>query len=140
MLNDLWEGIVEKYVFDVMKHTVSFHLRITEAGVVSHHNLEFQGVVAFYFVTGFEDKRFAHLWEPEEGDVLELTTIRHIDEGVGELTTAELAPNWQPYPSIPNFALEIWEAMLFLEARSVVVDGTSYEVGYPQKPLGSRPI
>lgn len=128
-LNTVWAGYVEHYNFDLLSHKVKFDIRITKNGEVTRHKLVFTSIASFYFVEGMGDERFNRP-ESDEGDCIELSSVRFFQNGIGDLS---LSPNdsWKNrYPGVPNFAIEMWNAMLFIEAASVALDEVTFSVGY----------
>jgi hypothetical protein len=121
-------GIIETYHFDLIKRTIAFagSLHLTEGN--QPFTVSFEDVAAFYFVQDSGLGRF-HQLELEEWDYIEFSLAHYEPAGMGTnyLTTIHKSS----FPSTPNFALEMWSTILFIEAGQVLINGTRYAVGFP---------
>ncbi|MGG4472368.1 YxiG family protein, partial [Heyndrickxia faecalis] len=60
---------------------------------------------------------------------LELTSIDFYMGGIGEIKPSSIKEDWvNQYYSNANFALEIWDALLLIEANSIIINGNKYPV------------
>lgn len=131
-LNKLWASIVEENHFDVLNHTIGFKTKALDSGNVSEYDVQFCQVASFYFVDGLDEDRHNCI-EPDEGDYVELTSVHFLNEGIGDIRVDPNGDWTNQYPSIPNFAIEMWNKMLFIEAASVKVNQEIFNVGYPAR-------
>ena len=127
-LDELMSGVIETYLFDIVKRTIAFAGSIHHTEGNQPFTLRFEDVAAFYFVQDRGLGRF-HQLELEEWDYIELTMAYYEPAGMGShhLTTIYKSS----FPSTPNFAVEIWSTTLFIEAGQVIINGTRYAVGFP---------
>jgi hypothetical protein len=124
--------VVEFLNFDALKHTIILNVKIIENKGEEKFEIVFNGVSAYYFIENSENKRLSPT-PYDEGDYLELTSISYFEFGVGKVAIESYLHEWtKKYYSSANFALELWSSMLFIEAKSVVVNGEVFETGYPK--------
>nr|NNM90394.1 hypothetical protein [Bacilli bacterium] len=129
-LNKLWASIVEEYHFDVLNHTIRFKTKVVDSGNVNEYDVQFCQVASFYFVDGLDEDRHNCI-EPDEGDYVELTSVHFLNEGIGDIRVVPNGDWTNQYSSTPNFAIEMWSKMLFIEAASVKFNQEIFNVGYP---------
>lgn len=131
-LNELWAGIIEYFQINILKNTISFSIEVIENGQKNKYNLIFNRVSSYYFVHDSGEQRY-NILDPEEGDYLELTSIDYYKDGL-DIKMKSLTEEWaKQYYSNANFVLEIWNSMLFIEAKSVAINEKIFEVGYSQE-------
>lgn len=128
-LNDLWASIIESYEFDILKSTISFELKTIDNGCENKYRIVFAGVSTWYFVKNAGEKRLNKIAALNEDDYLELTSIDFYEEGIGQIKPLSTEENWvNHYYSNANFALEIWNALLLVEAKTIIINGYKYNV------------
>ncbi|OQM47397.1 hypothetical protein B6A27_00960, partial [Anoxybacillus sp. UARK-01] len=67
-------------------------------------------------------------------DYTELTSIDYYQNGIGKIHISSAKEIWVgEYFSSANFVLEFWEALLFIEAKSIVINEEEFLVDYPLK-------
>lgn len=131
-LNELWGGVIEFFEVDILNNSISLSIKVIDNGQENKYNLVFNRVSSYYFVHDSGEQRY-NLFDPEEGDYLELTSIDYYKGGLN-IKLESLTEDWvKQYYSNPNFVLEIWSSMLFIEAKSVIINGRIFEVGYFKK-------
>ncbi|MED0706066.1 hypothetical protein [Aneurinibacillus aneurinilyticus] len=55
-----------------------------------------------------------------------------IPNGIGTISIKSSSKSWiNQYFSSANFALELWNSMLLIKARSITINDYEFEVGYP---------
>ncbi|MGG3675515.1 hypothetical protein ABEU95_02085 [Heyndrickxia faecalis] len=129
LLNEMWAAIIESYEFDILKNTISFELKTIDNGYENKYKVVFEGVTAWYFVENTGEERLNIKADVEEGDYLELTSIDFYMGGIGEIKPSSIKEDWvNQYYSNANFALEIWDALLLIEAKSIIINGNKYPV------------
>jgi hypothetical protein len=130
-LNELWASVIDFYEFNILNHTITFNVTVIENGKEAKYNIKFKGVSSYHFYEDNGEQRINPV-EPDDGDYLELTSIQFYKNGIGNITTKSQVEQWaEQYYSNANFALEIWNSMLFIEASNVILDDVEYEVKYP---------
>ncbi|QHZ45959.1 YxiG family protein [Bacillus sp. NSP9.1] len=129
LLNEMWAAVIEKYEFDMLKNSISFELKTIDNGLEAKHKMIFKGVSAWYFIEDSGEDRFNTIDETEDQDYLELTSIDFYKNGIGQIKPSSIEEDWvNQYYSNANFALEIWDALLLVEAKSIIINGNKYEV------------
>ncbi|MFN2746773.1 hypothetical protein ACINLE_18475 [Bacillus sp. z60-18] len=129
LLNEMWAAVIEKYEFDMLKNSISFELKTIDNGLETKHKMIFKGVSAWYFIEDSGEDRFNTIDETEDQDYLELTSIDFYKNGIGQIKPSSIEEDWvNQYYSNANFALEIWDALLLVEAKSIIINGNKYEV------------
>lgn len=130
-LDNLWANVIDEMNIDVFNHRITFTTRAIDSGIITNYQLTFEEVSSFYFVEGTGEERFK-LLEPEVDSYLELTSIDYHPKGIGLISVMSKTEEWvNQYISNSNFTLEIWNSMLFVEAKRVVINGKTFDVGYP---------
>ncbi len=133
LLNSLWANVVEQQSIDIFNHKIMFRTKLIENGSIMRYKVMFEGVSSFYFLENTGDDRF-NSHEPEEDDYLELTSIDYHPNGIGLISVQSKTEEWvQKYIANANFSLELWNAMLFIEAKKITINDLIFEVGYPNE-------
>jgi hypothetical protein len=131
-LDALWGSIIDRFDVDICSHALSFGIRANDRNIWTDHKLVFEGVSSFYFVGGSGVSRF----QGQEWDHAELSEIYYDETAVEQIIHRHLTDRAvEEDCSSANFVLEIWSSVLFIEAKTVVIDEHRFEVGYP-KPSG----
>jgi len=127
----LWAGIIRKMDFNLLKHEIFFDVEVIENGVSSKHSVIFEDVASYFYSNNIEDKRL-EIYIPDEEDYLEMTSIHYLEGGIGQIGIQSNSEPWaKQWHSSANFIIEIWSAHLFIEARTVIIDGEIFNVGFP---------
>lgn len=130
-LNELWAGVIDSYEIDILKHLIKFNITVLENGERTSYCILFKGVSSYHFYEDSQEQRLNPI-EPDEGDYSELTSINFIKNGIGNIKIEASTERWvEQYYSNANFILEIWNSMLFIEAKCIAINGVEYEVKYP---------
>lgn len=134
-LDRLWAGVIQHLNFDILQHTITFHIQTIDNDDVDHFILTFKGVSSYYFVEDSEEKRL-HPIDPDEDAYLELTSIDYYENGVGQISIQSSSENnWvNNYFSSANFVLELWNSMLFIEAQIVTINDETFKVSVKLLP------
>jgi hypothetical protein len=131
LLNEMWATVVESFHIDILSHTISLNVKVVDNE--KYYKIVFKGVSSFYFVENSGDSRLNSV-DPEDGDYTELTSIDYYQNGIGKIHISSAKETWvDEYFSSANFVLEFWEALLFIEAKSIVINGEEFLVDYPVK-------
>lgn len=126
-LNLLWAGTIKRIDFNLLKHSISLEIEVIENASVLKYEVIFEGVSAYFFSNNEGDERLQI--EPyDEGDYLELTSIHYIKEGIGNIIIESQREKWtKNWYASANFVLEIWSSYLFIEAKSLSVNGRTFK-------------
>ena len=131
-LNELWAGIIENFEFNFLKHAITLKIKTIDNGIEKKYNVVFGEVASHFFLENKGQERL-NLVLYDEGDYLELTSIDYYEGGVGNIIVKS-SHNWaEQYYSSANFILEIWNSMLFVEARVITINGEVFEIDYPRE-------
>ena len=127
-LNQMWATIIEKLEFNIIEHTITLQLKAIDNGIENQVFVVFGDVTAYYFINNTGEQRDT-LTLYEEDDYLELTSIYYYGDGIGNIEINS-SPDLllEKYFSSANFVLEIWSAMLFIEAKTFYFDGNVFKV------------
>jgi len=130
-LDDLWANVIDEMNIDVLNHRIAFTTKAIDNGKLTNYHLTFEEVSSFYFVEGTGEERF-NLLEPDKDSYLELTSIEYHPKGIGLISVKSKTEEWvNKYISNSNFSIEIWNSMLFVEAKRLTINGQSFDIGYP---------
>lgn len=125
ILNKFWGSEVEKLNIDISSHLISLELIVIEnKGTKSSYKISFEGVASYSYVN-----KFARL-DNEPWDYIELTSIDFYEKGLGKGgINSQVAEEWvQQYDWFPNFALEFWNSMMFVEASRITINDLIFQV------------
>lgn len=76
------------------------------------------------------ERRF-NIYATDPGDYTELTSINYYKDGIGKIAINSSFSWTEQWYSSANFFMELWSAALFVEAKTIVIDGETFDVGYP---------
>ncbi|KEZ47212.1 hypothetical protein GS18_0220420 [Metabacillus indicus] len=131
-LDELWANVIDEMNINVFDRTIVFTTRAIDDGMVTNHKIIFEQVSSFYFLENTGDDRYK-LFERGEESYLELTSIDFHPKGIGLISIDSKTYDWvKQYISNANFTIEIWDSMLFVETKRVVINNRSFDVGFPQ--------
>lgn len=130
-INSLWAGIIKRIEFNLLKHSIFLEIEVVENGRDFSFNVLFEDVSS-HFYSNSEGVERLQISSYDEGDYLELTSIHYFEEGIGHIWIESQKENWaNNWFASANFVLEIWSSYLFIEAKSLSINGEKFEVGYP---------
>lgn len=132
-LNDLWANVIDDMNIDVFNNRIKFTTRAIDGGTVTKYQLTFEEVSSFYFLEDMGERRFNLLEADDRVGYLEFTSIDYHPKGIGLISIKSKTEEWvKQYVSTANFSIEIWNSMLFVEAKRVVINDKVFDVGYPK--------
>ena len=125
-LNNLWESIIKKIDINILNSSISIDLELVEDGNCSKHTIVFKKVSSHFYLNNIGESRL-NIYQPEEDEYLELTSINYLKDGISQIKVISTTETWanQCFASA-NFVLEIWSRVLFIEAKIIIVDGNEY--------------
>jgi hypothetical protein len=121
-LGEFWGSTITDLRMDIKKLMMTLDIAIATKRCMSTHVIEFEQVSAFFFVNGDGDKRLI----TESWDNVELSEIYYNEHPQDHLQHHHDKVGTPKYYAECNFSLELWSALLLIEAKSVVIDGTRY--------------
>jgi len=130
VLDNINNKTVNKMQFEMENEKVVFNLNPSEDDL---SEIAFEGVLSFFYVDSERDHHAIN----EQNDNEKIKSIQYYRDGIGEFMSInpkaveEALREEQPIGnlvSIPNFALEMRESSIFIEAEKIVIDGQSYIV------------
>ncbi|MDR7073212.1 YxiG family protein [Fictibacillus barbaricus] len=131
-LNDLWANVIDDMKIDVVSHSILFKTKAIDGEKITKYIVGFEEVSSFYFLEDSGENRY-NLIGRDQDNYLELTSIEFHPKGIGIISIDSKSENWvKQYVSNSNFSIEIWNSMLFIEAKRIVINEKTFDVGYPQ--------
>jgi hypothetical protein len=137
-LANLEAGTIEALVIDVLRQTITFHVQTLWGEEPEQHVAVFEDIASFYMILGSDKKRFEWLRTGLVADrqvIGEWTSAGYYTESVGTVRIHAKPGSWESgwvarYNTHPNFAVEMRDTIMLIEARLVRIDGRSFEVGF----------
>ncbi len=128
LLNTLGSSKLEKIYINIPKEVISMDIK-PENDLGSKYSVIFEEVNSFYFVN--EDGKIVN--KPPL-DSSHLNSIGYYQNGVGEFVCIDSESDeiTDEDVSFPNFAIEMINSAMFIEARSIKINDKKYKVGYPK--------
>jgi hypothetical protein len=124
ILEYLDEAKILNYDFDMLRNKLHFSLEIIEKKLSIRREVEISGVSTFLFLNE-DSKDRKRISEYEEGDYLEFTDINLLQNRVDIVFKTD--KKWlQRFSGEGNIAIDIWNKLLVLEAKSIILDGNEY--------------
>jgi len=128
-LNNLWGTVITDLQVDLLNDTLTIQLEIHEDGRINFQTLKFIDVSAFYYVKDNLENRF-NFYDREKVYYLELTTIDHVKNKNYDFQIKSTSDTeWsEQYKTDANIVIEIWDSVIFIEARSIQVGNQVFEL------------
>ncbi|WP_432406324.1 YxiG family protein [Wukongibacter sp. M2B1] len=127
LLDSLRQSIIEKFDINISKEKISIHIRANDSAV-DEVKVTFEEVFSFYFIN-----EKGNLSTRSCFDYTKLNSIGYYENGVGEFANLDCPEDeiTEKDISLPNFALELLNSSMFIEARSIKINDKKFRVGYP---------
>lgn len=128
-LNNLWGTVITDVQVDLLNDNLTIQLEIHEDGRINFQKLKFIDVSAFYYIKDNLENRF-NFYDREKVYYLELTTIDHIENKKYDFQIKSTSDKeWSAqYNTNANIVIEIWESVLFIEARKIQLGDQVFEL------------
>lgn len=129
LLDSLRHSIIKKMDINVPEDIISIDIQKQNTDSCDEYKLVFEEVFSFYFVN--ED---GNLVKKSYFDCTKLNSIGYYKDGVGEFANIDVSDTEELKAediSLPNFALELINSSMFIEARSIKINDKRFRVGYP---------
>lgn len=128
-LNNLWGTVITDIQVDLLNNTLTIQLEIHENNLISFETLRFIDVSAFYYVKDNLENRF-NFYDRENVYYLEMTSIDYIEniKYDFQIKSASDAEWSEHYKTDTNIVVEIWNSVLFIEARRIVLGNRIFEL------------
>lgn len=128
-LNNLWGTVVKDIQVDLLNDALIFDIEIHGDDRIDLQTLKFIDVSAFYYVKDSLENRF-RFYDREKVFYLEMTTIDHLVEKKSDfLIKSASNAEWSgQYKTDANIVIEIWESVLFIEARRIQLGKQVFEL------------
>ena len=124
-LNKLWGAKIKQIQFSLIKDYIYLELEMLDFGNKSGCIIEFLDVSAMYYVNDEEESRY-DFYDRESVEYLELTSFSILKENkeLGNIKfNLPLEKEWSKnYNSKINIVIEIWNSVLCIEARKIVIN------------------
>ncbi|RLQ92811.1 hypothetical protein [Planomicrobium sp. Y74] len=128
-LNSLWGTVITDLQVDLLNDSLFIKLEIHENSRIDFQTLKFIDVSAFYYVKDNLDNRF-NFYDREKAYYLELTSINHVENKNYDFQIKSNSDTeWsEHYKTDANIVIEIWDSVIFIEARSIQVGNQVFEL------------
>lgn len=124
MLDRLKEIKLDKVNINILADTISLHL-IDKDKKKENVDVRFDGVSSFYYIDeSKEDSDKSIIYNSK------VNSISYCEDGLGEFSTFEedYGEFGIKLVTIPNFAIDMKDYSLFIEAESIAIDGKKFDV------------
>jgi len=127
ILDSLKQSVIEKFDINIPKEKISIHIKANDSSV-DDVKVTFEEVFSFYFINEKENLSARPCF-----DYTKLNSIGYYENGVGEFANLDCPKDeiTEKDISLPNFALELFNSSMFIEARSIKINDKKFRVGYP---------
>ncbi|MCT4565655.1 MAG: hypothetical protein N4A68_15265 [Maledivibacter sp.] len=127
LLNSLKQSTIEKFDINVPKEKISIDIK-PNSNSDDKVKITFEEVFSFYFIN---DE--GNLSQKSCFDYTKLNSIGYYENGLGEFANFNCPDDeiTEKDIALPNFALELIDSCIFIEARSIKIDDKNFRVGYP---------
>ncbi len=124
--NKIWESTITGIDTDLLRHSITFKLKLLPEYNERLIELVFEGVSAYHFFNN-TIKRRKQFHEYEIGNFLELTTIDLIESECSIQLNGD--EEWyEHFGGSANVYIEICTRLLLIEATKVIIDGQVFEL------------
>jgi len=129
LLTSMSQSTIKSMNINVPGEVISLDIKKENLDSSSEYSIVFEEVFSFYYVN-------------EEGTIVEkpyidstkLSSIGYYKDGVGEFINTDVENDEDLSEndiSLPNFAIEMLNSSIFIEARSIKINDKKFKVGYP---------
>ena len=127
LLETLKQSVIEKFDISIPKDKISMDIKMNN-NCNDKVKIIFEEVFSFYFINEKDD-----LVRKSCLDYTKLHSIGYYKDGVGEFANLDCPEDeiTEEDISLPNFALELLNSSMFIEARSIKINDKKFRVGYP---------
>ncbi len=122
-LGNFESSYITSFNVDLFNKEIVLDIVIYEADKEINHQIAFQNVSAFYFSNGSGSRRF----ELKKWELIELSDIGFHRHPVDHIACTNDIPEVLSHNCDPNFRLEMWGAVLLIEAKEVIIDDKLYQ-------------
>lgn len=127
LLEAVSETKIQDISFDILNNKIVIIVEPFKKEPVA---IVFDKVSAYYFVNDDGEDRLK-IRNPDQRDFTELTSISYLKGGVGKIAINSPFSWTEQWYSSANFFMELWTAALFVEAKTITIDGETFDIGYP---------
>ncbi|UOY92394.1 hypothetical protein MUG87_18530 [Ectobacillus sp. JY-23] len=118
LLDSFFGTVIDKLDFDLVNNKISLRLDMN-GRKTTYREIEFTDVWAHYYI---KDPASLEVDFSETG-YLQLAAIEYYPKGIGSIKCHSKIDEWfNQVSSNANFALDIWESLLLIEARSIKIN------------------
>ncbi|SHK17003.1 YxiG family protein [Paramaledivibacter caminithermalis] len=127
LLNSLKQSTIERFDINVPREKIVIDIK-TNSDPNDKVKIVFEEVFSFYFINKQDDLKIKSCF-----DYTKLNSIGYYENGIGEFTSLNNSDDeiTERDISLPNFALELIDSSIFIEARSIRINDKNFRVGYP---------
>ncbi len=128
ILSFIGPSTIEKMSIDIPKDKISIDITTTSNTRDNKYKLVFEEVFSFYYVNSNGSLEKSPLVNSTQ-----LNSIIYYKDGIGEFINIDrpIEELTDEDIALPNFALELLDSSMFIEARSIRINDKRFRVGYP---------
>lgn len=129
-LNTLWGTVISNIEMDLLSNTLIIEIEHHNGDKIESHSLRFIDVSSYYYVKEEIARRFNFYDREEEVEYLQLSSISYHSEGLNEIhVSLQNEEDWaNQYYTKFNIVLEIWESVIFIEARKIEFNTQNFKL------------
>lgn len=124
---DLWGSIILETKFNLIQDEITMDLKSIDHGETTYYKLRFCEVSAYYYAKNTVENRY-EFYDEDKVEYLEITTIDYENDIIVNLQVPDEKEWSQDYSSQFNVSLEIWNSILYIEARQVIINDKIYNL------------
>lgn len=123
ILNDIGTGTIENFHIDNSNNEIVVHIK----GKNGHlKTLKFKDIKGYYFMD-ISDSNTLQL----DDYISNLNTVSYYESGFGRFANVNMNNPKNVNVSVPNFAINLINSSIFIEAETIEIDEESYQVNFP---------
>lgn len=123
ILNDIGTGTIENFHIDNNNNEIVVHIKGNNGNLKT---LRFKDIKGYYFMD-ISDSNNLNL----DDYISDLNTVSYYKSGFGRFANVNMNNPKNVNVSIPNFAINLINSSIFIEAETIEIDEESYKVNFP---------
>lgn len=125
-LNKLWGGVIDKFKFDLNKHSIEMEIRIIEENKISRYQLTIGGITSFYY--NDPGSYFNNVDAPPNWDYAELSEVSYDKKKLYKVVLKSKDENQNGEMFFPNIIMEIWNNSFMVKGKSIEINNKFYRL------------
>ncbi|GGE71581.1 hypothetical protein [Priestia taiwanensis] len=128
IFDDLCGAVILDIHIDMLNDAITMKLKIVEDDQIRNHEVVFLDVASYYYTKNEQNHRY-DFYDSEQVNYLEVTTVEQLYPlGKVKLHIPDNEEWSEWYGTDVNIMLEIWNAILCIDARRISFDGELFEL------------